>query len=71
MANEQAMTVSLTRRERQVLNGVMQGKMNKVLAYELSLSIKTIEMYRARLRKKYKVNSIAELIVINVRQQVN
>ncbi|MDA9004144.1 LuxR C-terminal-related transcriptional regulator [bacterium] len=55
---------SLTARESQVLKGIVQGKMNKVLADELSLSIKTIEMYRARLRKKYNVKTIAELIVV-------
>jgi FixJ family two-component response regulator len=53
---------SLTPRERQVLALVTDGKMNKQVAAELSLSEITIKMYRGSLMKKMGVRSLAELI---------
>jgi two-component system response regulator FixJ len=37
----------LTQRERQVLDGLIAGRPNKVIAYDLGISIRTIEIYRA------------------------
>ena len=51
----------LAKREREVLDRVLAGKPNKVIAYELDLSIKTIEAYRATLMSKMAANSVAEL----------
>lgn len=52
---------SLTRRERQILELIMQGMMNKQMAYELSLSLSTIETHRSGVMKKMEVKNITEL----------
>ena len=51
----------LGRREREVLDGILAGKPNKVVAFELDLSIKTIEAYRASVMTKMEAGSLAEL----------
>ena len=53
--------VSLTRRESQVLEGIMCGKLNKVIASELSISPKTVELHRANLMAKLRVHNVVEL----------
>ena len=53
----------LNRREREVLARVLEGKANKVIAHELDLSIKTIEVYRAALMDKMQAGSVAELVM--------
>lgn len=52
----------LTPGEREVLNLILEGKMNKEIAGELKLSTRTIEDRRAKLMKKMDVQSLAELI---------
>jgi two-component system response regulator FixJ len=52
---------SLTPRERQVLGHVIEGTYNKVIADRIGLSIKTVELYRARGMGKMKARSVAEL----------
>jgi two-component system, LuxR family, response regulator FixJ len=54
----------LGRRERDVLEGMLAGKPNKVTAYELDLSIKTIEAYRASVMIKMEAGSLAELALM-------
>jgi two-component system response regulator FixJ len=51
----------LGRREREVLDGILAGKANKVIAFDLDLSIKTIEAYRAAVMTKMEAGSLAEL----------
>ncbi|HVI56602.1 MAG TPA: LuxR C-terminal-related transcriptional regulator [Luteibacter sp.] len=53
--------VGLTRRESQVLDGIMQGKLNKVIAGELDISPKTVELHRANLMAKLRVHNVVEL----------
>lgn len=53
---------SLTPRERQVLDGVVSGKVNKQIARDLNLSCKTIEVHRANVMRKMKADSLAELV---------
>jgi len=53
---------SLTSREREVLDKVVEGKMNKVIADELGISIKTVEAHRGKMMDKMKVRSIADLV---------
>lgn len=53
--------VGLTRRESQVLDGIMQGKLNKVIAGELNISPKTVELHRANLMTKLRVHNVVEL----------
>jgi len=52
----------LSAREREVLEGILAGKANKVMAQDLDLSIKTIEVYRASVMSKMEASSLAELV---------
>ena len=52
----------LTARERDVLDRVITGKSNKVIAAELVLSTKTVEVHRAHVMEKLKADSLADLI---------
>ncbi|MEM1208174.1 MAG: response regulator transcription factor [Planctomycetota bacterium] len=52
----------LTPRERQVMDLVVQGKLNKQIASELELSHKTIEVHRAHVMEKMAARSLAELV---------
>jgi two-component system response regulator TtrR len=53
---------SLSAREREVLDRVVAGKMNKVIADELNISSKTVEVHRARVMEKMHARSLAELV---------
>lgn len=52
---------NLTRRERQVLDGIMNGKLNKVIADELNISPKTVELHRSNLMAKLGAHNVVEL----------
>jgi RNA polymerase sigma factor (sigma-70 family) len=52
----------LTQREREVLDLVVAGKMNREIAEQLDISIKTVEAHRARIMEKLEVDSVAELV---------
>lgn len=63
MAQEAKAKISLlTARERQVLEHIVAGLPNKVVASRLSLSQRTVEFYRARLMKKLNVSGLAQLV---------
>lgn len=51
----------LTRREREVLAGVLAGKQNKMIALDLDLSVKTVEVHRHTGMEKMAAGSVAEL----------
>ena len=53
---------SLTEREREVMDLVLAGKLNKQIADVLNISIKTVEVHRARIMDKMGVRSVAELV---------
>ena len=53
---------SLTPRQREVLDRVVQGKANKVIALDLDLSEKTIELHRAKMMKRMAADSLADLV---------
>ena len=53
---------SLSQRERQVLAGLMAGHSNKVIAHQLGISPRTVEVYRANLMSKMQAKSLSELI---------
>lgn len=61
-AQSQASFDSLTAREREVLERVVAGKLNRIIAEELEVSIKTVEAHRAKLMEKLQVGSVAELV---------
>ncbi|WP_332672758.1 response regulator transcription factor [Aromatoleum sp.] len=52
----------LTHREREVLDLIIGGKLNKQIADVLGISIKTVEVHRARVMEKMGANSLAELV---------
>src|SRR2546425_7128993 len=52
----------LTPRERQVMEMVVRGNTNKVIAIDLGLCEKTVEVHRAHVMEKMKVQSLAELV---------
>jgi two-component system response regulator FixJ len=54
----------LSPRERDVLQGLVAGKINKVIAHELSISPRTVEVYRANLMAKTGARSVSELMRI-------
>jgi len=60
----------LTPREKQVLELVVQGKANKVIAGDLEVSQRTVEIHRARVMEKMQVRSVAQLVrmVLQIQQ---
>ncbi|CAM5771430.1 Response regulator protein TmoT [Labrys miyagiensis] len=55
---------SLTPREREVFELVVQGKLNKQIAYELGTTERTIKAHRHKVMEKMQVRSLAELVSI-------
>ena len=53
---------TLSPRERQVLDGLVAGQANKVIAYDLGLSPRTVEVYRANVMTKMQARSLSELV---------
>ncbi len=53
---------SLSMRERQVMEGLVAGKANKVIAYDLDISPRTVEIYRAHVMTKMQARSLSDLI---------
>ena len=58
----------LTEREREVLQRVIEGKPNKIIAAELDISMKTVEFHRAKVMEKMGVTSVAELVQFAMQQ---
>jgi two-component system response regulator FixJ len=58
----EAKIAALSQRQLQVLKGILKGKPNKIIAYELGLSMRTVEAYRAELLKKLGVRGTAEAV---------
>lgn len=53
---------SLSPREQEVLEGVVAGKLNKVIAHELGISPRTVEVYRANVMSKTGAHGLSELV---------
>jgi len=60
----------LTPREKHVLQNIIAGKANKLIAYELNISEKTVETHRRRVMQKMKTKSLAELVRLVVNCEV-
>ena len=52
----------LSERERQVMEGLVAGKPNKIIAYELGISARTVEIYRANVMTKMQADSLSALV---------
>jgi two-component system response regulator FixJ len=57
-----AKLATLSPREREVLDGLLAGLPNKTIAYDLSISPRTVEIHRARVMEKMGARSLSELI---------
>jgi two-component system response regulator DctR len=62
-----ALLAALTPREQDVMHRVAAGKLNKVIADEMSVSMRTVEVYRARVYAKLGVRSAAEVATLLAR----
>lgn len=68
-AHIQARLEQLTPRELAVMRLVSEGKPNKVIAHQLDISIKTVEVHRAHVMEKMEAGSVAELTRLLMRSQ--
>jgi FixJ family two-component response regulator len=59
-----ALLAKLTSREAQVLERIVAGRLNKQIADDLSISIKTVEAHRANIMEKLNANTVADLLKI-------
>jgi two-component system, LuxR family, response regulator FixJ len=57
---------SLTPRERQVMNMIVEGSANKVIAIDLGLSERTVEIHRAKVMEKMGARSVAHLVKMHL-----
>jgi FixJ family two-component response regulator len=64
-----ARLASLTQREREVIDLVVQGLKNRQIADQLGISVKTVEAHRARVMEKMSVGSVAELVQVTLAVQ--
>ena len=63
-ANRDALLSKLTGREAQVLERIVAGRLNKQIADDLGISIKTVEAHRANIMEKMGANTVADLLKI-------
>lgn len=61
-AEIEARLAVLSPRERDVLSGLVSGRANKQIAYDLGISPRTVEIYRANLMNKMQAGSLSELV---------
>jgi FixJ family two-component response regulator len=62
--NQEAVLGRLTAREQQVLERIVAGRLNKQIAGDLNISIKTVEAHRANIMEKLEVTTVADLMKI-------
>jgi FixJ family two-component response regulator len=63
-ATREALLSKLTSRESQVLDRIVAGRLNKQIADDLNISIKTVEAHRANIMEKLGVSTVADLLKI-------
>jgi len=63
----QAKVARLSQRERQVLKRLVEGQLNKTIAWELGISARTVEVYRAKLMTKMEAAAFADLVRMALR----
>lgn len=59
--------MSLTARERQVLDSLVAGQSNKIIGRDLKISPRTVEIYRANVMTKMRAASLSELVRLSIR----
>jgi two-component system response regulator FixJ len=69
-ADMAARVASLTDRERQVMQGLVAGQSNKVIAREYDISPRTVEVYRANVMTKMQAGNLSELVRFAIRAGV-
>jgi two-component system response regulator FixJ len=57
-----ARAAKLSQRERQVLKRLVEGQLNKTIAWDLGISVRTVEVYRAKLMAKMEAGAFADLV---------
>ncbi len=67
-ASRDALLAKLTGREAQVLERIVAGRLNKQIADDLGISIKTVEAHRANIMEKLGANTVADLLKIALKQ---
>ena len=67
-ASREALLARLTARESQVLERIVAGRLNKQVADDLGISIKTVEAHRANIMEKLNANTVADLLKIALGQ---
>jgi two-component system response regulator FixJ len=65
-AEAAALVAGLSGRQRQVLHGIVRGLQNKIIAYELGLSIRTVEAYRAQLLERLGARGTADAVRVAI-----
>jgi FixJ family two-component response regulator len=63
-ASREALLAKLTGRESQVLERIVAGRLNKQIADDLGISIKTVEAHRANIMEKLSANTVADLLKV-------
>ncbi|HAT1864793.1 TPA: response regulator transcription factor [Legionella pneumophila] len=61
----------LSKREQEIIELIMEGNLNKEIAFSLSISISTVEAHRANIMKKMRAKNVAQLIKMYLLGQVN
>jgi two-component system response regulator FixJ len=61
-AEIEAKLAALSNRERDVLGGLVAGRANKQIAFDLGISPRTVEIYRANLMNKMQAGSLSDLV---------
>jgi len=66
----ESMTDALTARQREILQMIAEGKSTKAIAFQLNVSVKTVETHRAALMERLDIHDIAGLVLYAVRHGV-
>ena len=66
LQDAQTRLADLTKREREVLDLVVAGRANKVIAHELGISPRTVELHRARVMDKMNARTVADLVRVSL-----
>ncbi len=66
LADATARWATLTAREREIFDRIVSGDSNKIIAYNLGISIRTVESHRARIMEKMNAKTLVDLVLTSV-----